>query len=332
MKKVLITGASGFIGSFLVEEALHRGYEVYAGIRSSSSKKYLTDQRIRFFDIDFSDKEKLKRQLADFKAKHGRFDYIVHSAGITKAKTNAEFQKVNFHYTQNLVNSLIAADCIPEKFIFISSLAAFGPGASRKPIKHTDMPKPITSYGESKLNAEKYLQSLNDFPYLIIRPAAVYGPRDHEFYVLYKVINRRIIPYVSLKNQLLSFVYVTDLTKAVFDAIESRIYRKAYFVSDGIIYTVFGFNETIRQHLKKRAASVVIPAAIAKPIAFSVEKLSALFGKVATFNRERLKEYEAFNWTCDIAPLRNDLNFDPDYDLERGMFETIKWYKKEGWL
>ena len=332
MKKILITGASGFIGSFLVKEALSLGYEVYAGVRSTSSRKYLTDSKIKFIELPLSDPQKLTEEFRRLKNQQIRFDFVIHNAGITKAKSVKDFFTVNYQYTQNLVNALISSNCIPEKFIYISSLAAFGPGKDTNPIRHTDIPKPITSYGESKLNTEKFLQSLRDFPFLIIRPAAVYGPRDHEFYVLYKVLNRGFEPYIGSRDQLLSFVYVTDLAKAVFKALESKFYSRAYFISDGVVYTTRLFNEAAKKHLNKKTISIVIPSSFIKPIAWTVENISSLLGTTATFNRERAKEFEAINWSCEIEPLRNDLDFSAEFNLETGMRETIGWYKKEGWL
>ncbi len=332
MKKILITGASGFIGSFLVKEALGQGYEVHAGVRSTSSRKYLSDSRIKFVELDFHDPEKLTEQFRHLKNQQVRFDFVIHNAGITKARSVKDFFTVNYQYTKNLVSALISSNSITGKFIYISSLTAYGPGKDSSPIKHTDAPQPITSYGESKLHAEKYLQSLKDFPYLIIRPAAVYGPHDHEFYVLYKVLNRGIEPYIGSRNQLLSFIYVSDLAKAVFKALESQFYSRAYFISDGAVYTTRSFNEAAKRNLHKKTIRVVIPASFIKPIAFSIEKISSLLGTTATFNRERAKEFEAINWSCEIAPLKNDLNFSPEYNLESGMRETISWYKKEHWL
>jgi len=332
MKKILITGASGFIGSFLVEEALSRGYEVYAGVRRTSNKKYLSDNRIKFLELDFTNKECLLKQFQTFK-QNGAFDYVIHNAGITKAKNKEEFLTVNYQYSRRLIEALIESGSVPKKFIYISSLAAFGPAANGSPIRrHTDIPKPITAYGESKLQTEQFLSSLTDFPFVVIRPAAVYGPRDHEFYVLYKLINRGIEPYIGFKDQLLSFVYVSDLAKIIFTALESSVHRRSYFVSDGFAYTLSGFMGAAKTALRKRTVQIVIPDAIANGIAYSTEQIRSLLGRVATFNRERLKEFRAPNWSCENEPLKNDLNFSPEFNLQTGMTETIRWYKEEKWL
>jgi nucleoside-diphosphate-sugar epimerase len=332
MKKILITGASGFIGSFLVDEALSRGYEVYAGIRSSSNKKYLRNNRIQFLELDYSDTVKLEKTFSDFKKAHGSFDYVIHNAGITKAKHKEDYFSVNFQLTKNLVDALVKSKSIPQKFIYISSLAAYGPGAGNIPIKHDDVPFPISFYGQSKLESEKYISEVNNFPFIIIRPSIVYGPRDKELYVLYKVLNRGLEPYIRSTNQKLSCVYVRDLSHVIFKSMESAHTRRAYFISDGNEYTIRAFNQTIKNHLVKKTVKLVIPSAMARPIAFSMELFAGMFGKISTFNRERLKEYEAANWLCDISHLKEELDFIPAYNLDSGMQATIQWYKNNKWL
>ena len=123
--------------------------------------------------------KELEKQLAEFREQYGKFDYIVHNAGITKADKASDYMRVNCEYTKSLIDTLIASDMVPQKFVFISSLAAYGPGDEKEFNRITTEapPHPITAYGRSKLQAEAYLQSHKNFPYLILRPTAVYGPR-----------------------------------------------------------------------------------------------------------------------------------------------------------
>jgi len=331
MKKILITGASGFIGSFLVEEAIKRNYEVYAGVRNTSKLTYLKDSRIRFFKADLADKVAIKSCLA----KVGKFDFIIHNAGVTKSCDKNNFNKVNYQYTRNLVEALNETNTIPKKFIQISSLAAFGPGDGKtlKPISLTDTPHPVSYYGKSKLKTEQYIKSLKDFPYLIFRPTGVYGPREKDYYVMYKSINQGLETYINTSKQHISFIYVKDLSRLVIGALDSNITCKSYFVSDLKEYTSYEFNRLIKKILNKKTITLVFPGFLVKLIAFLNEKMSCfLFGKIPTLNTEKYKELSQINWLCDSSDLVKDFGFKPEYDLWKGVREAIEWYKKEGLL
>ncbi len=329
MKKILITGASGFIGSFIVEEALNLGMDVYAGVRNSSSKKYLQDKRINFLNLDFSDKELLNKQLSE-----QRFDYIVHAAGLTKAQKKEDFDIVNFDYTKNFVDALIEANCVPERFIFISSMAAHGPGDDNStiPVKLSDTPHPDTLYGISKLKAENYINTLPNFPVVTLRPTGVYGPREKDYFVFFKTINGGIEPYIGLKEQHLTFIYVKDLVDLVFKAINSNIIGKTYFVSDGKGYTAREFSEITKRILNKKTFKLFVPLFIVKLIAILLETFNGWVGKVPTLNRDKYNVLKARNWLCDMSDLEKDFGFKANYYLEDGVKEAIEWYKAEKWI
>lgn len=327
MRKVLITGASGFIGSFLVEEALKRNFEVYAGVRKSSNRKYLSNPDIHFLNIDFSDKEVLKNQLKNAP----RFDFIIHAAGIIKTCKKSEFTKINYRYTKKFIKVLHKTGKIPNKFLFISSLAAYGPGNEEtlEPIKETDIPHPITSYGKSKLKAEQYIQSLKTLPYIILRPTGVYGPGEKDYYLAYKSINQHFETYVGTKEQYLTFVYVADLSRLVFDTLESEITNKAYFVTDQKQYTTVEFNRLIKQILNKKTITIVFPKAFLKIVVYFSENFFCLFGKTTTLNKDKYHELIAPNWLCESEAITKDFGFQPEYDLQKGVAKAIAWYKKE---
>ena len=172
MESILITGASGFIGSFIVEEALKRKFGVWAGVRSSSSREYLRDRKIHFLELDFAHPNELRAQLSEHKGTYNKFDYIVHCAGVTKCVDKNEFDLVNYLQTKYFIDTLRELNMIPKQFIFISTLSVFGPVRERTydPIMESDPPSPNTAYGLSKLKTELYLQSIPGFPY-----AEIYG-------------------------------------------------------------------------------------------------------------------------------------------------------------
>jgi len=334
MTNVLITGASGFIGSFLVEEGLKRNFTVFAGIRKSSSRSYLQDPRIRFLEFDFSTIEKVIDTLEKCRQENIRFQYIIHNAGLTKAKKKEDFYNVNCTNTRNFIDGLISTGMVPEKFIFVSSLAAFGPGdpVSGQPVTLNQQPKPIELYGKSKLAAEKYITQLTDFPWLIIRPTGVYGPKEKDYFVFFQTISRGIEPYIGFKQQILTFIYVRDLVRVIFDAMGSVIVHKAYFVSDGNEYNAVTFAAITKQILGKKTIRFTVPLPVVKFLAVAGEKIGKLWGTIPTLNSDKYNVLSSTNWRCEVEPLQRDFGFKAEYDLEKGVSEAIEWYKNEGWL
>ena len=335
MKTLLITGASGFIGSFLVEEELKRGYQVFAGIRKTSSKGYLTDSRIRFIEFDFSSVEQVKKTLEGCKKSGLSFDFIIHNAGVTKTRTKNEFYDVNCRNTRNFMEGLRTAGMIPEKFVYMSSLAAYGPGdpATGTMVKLEDTPRPIELYGISKLEAERYINAQEDFPWLIFRPTGVYGPKEKDYFVFFQTISRGLEPAMGFREQILTFIYVRDLVRVIADSLESEHVHKAWFVNDGKEYTSDEFAAITKRVLgKKFTVKVKVPLFLVKGIAMAGEWVGSLTGSVPTLNSDKYRVLSSTNWRCDGEPLHRDLNFTAEYDLERGVTEAIGWYKEHGWL
>ena len=214
----------------------------------------------------------------------------------------------------------------------MSSLAAYGPvKKGKKLIELTDKPRPVTSYGESKLKSEEYIKALKNFPYIIIRPIGVYGPREKDFYLYFKLIKKHLQPLIGFSKPKVSFIYVKDLVKIIFTALESNVTNKAYFVSDGIISNSVIFGEVIKKQLDKKTVKIRIPISLLKITAFFLEPVFGLFGKTPTVNFEKINELKS-SWVCDIKPLEQDFNFKADYNLNKGIYETTQWYKKEKWL
>ena len=327
--KILVTGASGFIGSFITAEGISRGYEVYAGIRSTSSRKYLPDG-IQTVELSLGDKERLKSELSAL----GRFDYIIHNAGVTKCNRKTDFDSVNYGYTRNFVEALTASDTIPQKFLFVSSMAAFGPGDPKtlEPVRLSDTPKPDTLYGVSKLRAEQFIVSQKDFPYLLLRPTGVYGPREKDYFVFVKTVNNYLEPAMGMKKQYLTFVYVTDLVKVMFLALESPFLQKAWFVSDGRVYDNREYAAIVKKHLNRRALYLPVPLFLVKAISYTLDTVGGWFGVSPTLNRDKYKIMRATNWKCEIEPLQRDLGFEAEYDLDKGIKACVEWYRKEKWL
>lgn len=330
MQKILITGASGFVGGFLVEEALNKELEVYAAVRKSSNLQYLKDDRIKFIYINFEDTDALKSIFTEHK-----FEYIIHNAGLTKTPIKEQYFKVNAAYLENMIEALIESDTVPSKFTFISSLAAYGPAEYTKDglVTEDSEPHPVTNYGRSKLQAEKYLKSKSEINYTIIRPTAVYGPREKDLFTVYELINKGIEMTVGLTDQKLTFIYVRDLVSVILlSTLDSRK-NVAYFVSDLEVYSSTLYNEIIRESLgRKRSFKLRLPIPLVKTLGFIAEKTGKLTGSYPALNIEKVNELEAKSWNCDTRNLVADLNFKPKYKLQEGLEESIAWYKEHNWL
>lgn len=335
MESILITGASGFIGSFIVEEALKRKFGVWAGVRSTSSRKYLTGRKIHFLELDFAHPNELRAQLSGHKGTYNKFDYVVHCAGVTKCANPHEFDHVNYLQTKYFIDTLIELNMVPKQFIHISTLSVFGPVREKDytPIREDDTPAPNTAYGLSKLKAELYMQSLPGFPYVIYRPTGVYGPRETDYFLMAKSIRQHVDFSVGFTRQDLTFVYVKDIVQAVFRGIEKQVTRRAYFLSDGRVYKSRAFSDLIQKELgHPLVIHLKCPLIVLKVVSLLAEFIASRSGRSSTLNSDKYKIMKQRNWQCDITPAMQELGYAPEYDLEKGVKETIAWYKDEGWL
>lgn len=330
----MITGASGFIGSFLAEEGNKRNYQIYAAVRSSSNTTYLKGENIRIVMLNLADKLDMIGYFRELAEKGIRFQYVIHNAGVTKTFNKRDFFKVNYEYTRNLVEALTESGCIPDKLLYISSLEAFGHGDEKtmQPICETDEPNPFSLYGKSKLKSEQYLQSLKNFPYLILRPTGVYGPREKDYFIYIQAINHGFEFYIGRKKQYLSFVYVKDLAHLAYVTLESKVFNKSYFVTDGNTYSSSDLAVVVKEILGKKCIKMIIPKIVIRWISYLAEPISTILDKRTVLNPDKYKALACTNWLCDSSKLTTDFNFSPAYDLKKGMRETIDWYQSNQWL
>lgn len=334
-KKILITGAGGFIGGFIVAEALSRGYETWAAVRATTSLQFLTDPRIKFIELDFTEPESLNNVIKEHIETEGKWDYVVHNLGATKCTNFHTFQTVNCDYLKLLVETLRKLDAVPEVFLMMSSLSVMGPGDEKdyKPFTAKSIPFPNTYYGVSKFNGESYLRSIADFPYTIFRCTGVYGPHERDYYLMMKSIKMGFDFSVGFRKQMLTFIYVKDLAAAIFDSIEHGASRKAYYISEPRGYTQDEFRRLVAQHLGKRLVLPVrCPLWVVKIVCRIAEMIGTLTMKPSTLNADKFKIMKQRNWLCDVSEAQNDFGFNPKYDLEAGVKEAIEWYRQAGWL
>ena len=314
MKKIIITGANGFVGSFAVEQALADGYEVWAAVRRGADLRYLTDERIHLLYLDYADEEGMRQIFSDQLRTEGPLDGVIHCAGATKCRHLADFKRINTEYTERLARLLVETGLLRGRFVYVSSLSVFGPihEDDNRPYTAQDTPHPNTAYGRSKLDAETALPAIAGLDHIILRPTGVYGPREHDYYKMAKSIAMGIDFAVVFKPQTITFIYVKDLACDY----NSRDY------SD-LLQKEIGAKSVL--HLKA-------PLWVLKAACFVSETVAGFSGKAATLNGDKYRILRQRNWRCDIRPAQDELHYRPQYTLAQGVKETVGWYLENGWL
>lgn len=345
MKKMLITGAGGFIGSHLVERALADGWEVWAGIRSSSSRQWLTDVRIHCIDLRYEDYQRLTEQLLQHAQEHDKWEVIINCMGVTKTPHREDFMRVNFGYIQHLIEALRQCQMMPRQLVQLSSLSAWGPVHEQEmlPIKLTDVPRPNTEYGRSKAAASLWLKEQADVPYLIFYPTGVYGPRERDYYQMFKAVRMHLDFVPGLRPQRLTFVYVTDLVECIFRAIDRGLTRREYIVAEGDFehndsemarcYASSDFRRLIQREFGiGHCLALHVPLWLLRLVSLAAEALAKCQKRASTLNGDKYHIMAQRNWMADISALRSDLGYWPTTSLKEGVHKTFLWYRENHWL
>lgn len=305
--------------------------QVWVAVRPTSSCKYLTDPRIQFLELNLGDKKQMKERMREL-----TFDYVVHAAGATKCLHAEDFFRSNTEGTRNLVDALRELDMPLKRFVFVSSLSVYGPVAEQQPYREiclSDTPQPNTAYGRSKLAAEQYIESQGDFPYVILQPTGVYGPRERDYFMMAKSIKSHTDFSVGYKPQDLTFVYVLDVVQAIFLALDCKNTGGKYMLSDGEVYSSRTFSDLIHRELGKPwLLRIKAPIWLLRIITFCGEYIGRMTGKISALNNDKYNIMKQRNWRCDITPAQHDLGYKPRYQLDEGVRLTVQWYKDNKWL
>lgn len=332
MKTLLVVGAGGFIGGFICSEGLKRGFDTWAGVRESTSRRYLNDDRLHIVDFDYDKLSDLARQLREA-APEGGWDMIIYNLGATKAMNFGDFNRINFEYLRTFTKALDRENLMPRKFLYMSSLSALGEGdeVNYTPIDSNTVPKPNTRYGLSKIKAETYLETHPEIPWTIFRPTGVYGPHEKDYLMMIECIDKHFDFGVGYRKQLLTFIYVDDLVGAMFDALASdKTLHKKYIISEPRAYTQTEFRAIVAKALGRKAViPVKLPLWAAWVASFVAEKWSHITLKPSTLNRDKFKIMRQRNWNCSVADAERDFGFKADFPLERGIDLTVKAYLAE---
>lgn len=324
---VLITGANGFIGSHIAEKLHAKGYALRCLVRTTSNVGWLKHLPVEFVYGDLCDDDIPESAFHDV-------DYVYHLAGTTKAKTREEYFRGNQRATANLLSAALTHAKNLRRFVHVSSQAAVGPTLNGTPVNEETPFHPITTYGVSKMEAEKEcLKLMGKLPITIARPPAVYGPRDKDVFAFFSSMNKGLQPMIGFDNKLVSLIHVRDLVDGIVLAGEHpKGTGQTYFISSERYYNWKEVGEITAGVMGRRALRLRIPEFIVYTLAGCSELLGMMSSKPVLLNFEKARDIVQSAWTCSIDKAKTDLGFRESMTLEEGIRDTVKWYKKEGWI
>ncbi|MEX0602775.1 MAG: NAD-dependent epimerase/dehydratase family protein [Bacteroidota bacterium] len=327
IRKVCVTGGTGFIGSHAVETLLRRGYSVRCLVRPDrATLGWLEGLPVEIVRVSLHDQASLVRMLDSS-------DVVVHIAGVTKAKNRKEFFRDNVLATRNLLEAAVQSGTIG-KFVFISSLTAAGPSPDGIPLDETAPCRPITSYGASKLEAERLCLSYADrLQIVVLRLPAVYGPRDHDILQMFRMVKMGFAPIMGPREKTLSLAYVTDVAEAIAVALASpHTAGKLYYVSDPEPYTYLHLVDLSARLLNTRVTRVPVPSPVIFALAALVQFGNILVNRASVLNIDKVRDLITPAWTCNPSRIYRDLGFQTAVRAEEGLRITLQWYREHGWL
>jgi len=323
--RVLVTGGTGFLGSHLVERLLEEpGVEVFALVRDPSRPRWLGGlSRVHFIVGDLQSVPALPDGLSA----------VYHLAGSTKTLKSGMYYTVNRDGTANLLRALEGRSDRP-RFVHMSSLAAVGPSAPDRGAREDDPPRPVSHYGESKLQAEREaLKSRDRASVVILRPGAVYGPRDEDFLRYFRWIKRGARPLLG-RCKTLSLVHVRDVVRATLMAGSAEVASGEIFhIAEPVPRRWEDIGRAAARILGKRPVGIRVPYWAAYLAACASEGAGRLLGLDKNLlNRDKVKMISPDGWVADVDKARRGLGFETEVPFEKGLEETIAWYVREGWL
>ncbi|MDD2228777.1 MAG: sugar nucleotide-binding protein [Candidatus Cloacimonetes bacterium] len=322
--KIAITGANGFVGSNLISHFQSEGHEVLALVRSAEAARLLSNF-VSTKTLKYSDITALSLALTGV-------DVLIHNAGKTKALDHDEMMDVNVEVTSNVVLAVSIMNQ-PIQLIYISSQAASRPSYGNIPVKESDAPAPLTSYGKSKLAAEMLIRQSCTKPYTIIRPCSVYGSGDKDFLALFKMVNKGFSFNIGKQDKLLNMIHVSELAAFIGLCLKNKAaYGEIFFATDGRVYKQCEIQSSIAKALNKKPLHITIPSFIAR-LAFHIGDAWGKTMHVATIvNKDKMKEIMAEGWLADPEKAIRILGWNPKPNLEKHIMETAKCYREHGWL
>jgi dihydroflavonol-4-reductase len=325
--RVLLTGASGFVGSHILDSLRARDIPAVVLLRASSDRRFLESHGngVQVVTGSIGEPASLNASLAGV-------THVIHCAGCTRAKRTKEFYDVNHIGTQNVVRAANEHRGQVCRLVHISSLAVSGPATAERPARENDSPNPISDYGKSKLAAEVAVKEGAKVPFTILRPPAVYGPRDYGFLTMFKAVRQHLLPRPSAK-QALSLVFVKDLADAVVACLEPSVAEgRTYFVAGKEVVSGRQMADQIASQMGGWTIPVHMPALVVWPVCLAQELFSRITGKAMLLNMQKYAELRAPGWVCDPSRLRDEVRFECNTGLKDGIATTLAWYRANKWL
>ena len=326
--KVLLTGANGFVGSHILDRLCAKGIATVVLLRSTANKrfieKHLQQVEVRVGGLD--DSASLREAMRDV-------THVIHSAGCVKALRVEEFYKVNQFGTRAIVTAINQQQGRVQRLVHLSSMAAGGYAPSERPAREDDPPQPVSEYGRSKLAGEKEVKEGCRAPFVILRPPAVYGPRDAEFLRLFKAVRSHLLPRIGGGRQALSFAFVKDLAEVVVACLDHpAVAGKTYYVANPEVATARAFAEQIAALMQTWTVPLPLPAALLWPVCCWQEAISRVTGQPSMLSRQKYPELRASGWVCHPARLQAETGLTCATTLQQGLAETLAWYREQEWL
>ncbi len=323
--RAVVTGGAGFAGSHLIEALLARGDEVACIERSGARQGWLSGLPAQWHPVGLQDVARLRGILADA-------DVVFHLAALTEGRSARDCYVVNTEGTDHLLRAAAAAPS-PPLVVFMSSLAAAGPGRNGEPLDARTVPCPLSHYGQSKLMAEAVVHAWADrVPATILRFPAVYGPRDVMVPKLLRMIQHGVAVTVGDWDRPLSLVYVADAVAGLLAAASPEAAGRTWCIAHPETVTWMDFVGAAGRALGRRPLRVSLPESVARVFAVASEGCAHLRGRAAQLNRDRVRELTGRSWVCDPTPAMHELGFAPAWPLARGIDETVAWLRGQRWI
>jgi dihydroflavonol-4-reductase len=317
-----VTGASGFVGGHLTDALLADGWRVRCLVRRNSNTRWLPTDRVEIVYGEVGTPSTLPDAVRGV-------DTVFHLAAVTSARERSEYTRINAGGTQAVIEA-VQAEAPGAMLVLCSSQSAAGPSREGRPITEADTPRPIGPYGESKLAAEQ-LVIASELRHIIIRPPAVYGPRDVDILFAFRLASAGIAVRVSSRGQKLSMVHVRDLAAGLVAAASADHARGVYYVSGG----THAWEDIVRGigvGVGRRARVIVLPRPLVVAAAWGNRLVARAIHAKPLLTPERVLDMIQPDWSCDDSRARRELGYASAIPLEEGLAETAAWYRQAGWL